>query len=129
LTGTQSNPDGEVSRLSQLQHEALKELERIARKSELMLDLQPGDMVFVNNHALLHSRDHFRDQGPHSRHLVRMWLRDPDLAWQLPPVLARGNHRIYYENELRERWAVGVSASSSASSMAQGQCVDTDLSH
>jgi hypothetical protein len=128
LTGTQSSPETLVSRLSQTQTEALKEIERLASEDQLILDSQLGDMIFVNNHSLLHSRDEFRDDSEHSRHMVRMWLRNADLAWVLPKPLAQGNHRIYWENELRERWAVSVS-SSLASSIAQSQCVDTDLSH
>jgi alpha-ketoglutarate-dependent taurine dioxygenase len=41
-------------------------------------DLEPGEMQFVNNRALGHSRTAFTDwPGPEKkRHLVRLWLRD-----------------------------------------------------
>lgn len=42
-------------------------------------------MVFINNLSLLHARDPYVDakKGP-GRHLVRLWLRNPDLAWHIP---------------------------------------------
>lgn len=45
-------------------------------------------MVFINNLALLHARDPYVDpeQGP-GRHLVRLWLRNPALAWDIPPAM------------------------------------------
>ena len=47
--------------------------------------MKAGDMVFINNLALLHARDSYVDpeQGP-GRHLVRLWLRNPKLAWHIP---------------------------------------------
>ena len=41
-------------------------------------DLEPGQMQFVDNRALGHSRTAFVDypEPAHKRHLVRLWLRD-----------------------------------------------------
>ncbi len=41
--------------------------------------LQPGDMQFVYNHALLHDRTGFRDwpDVQKKRHLLRLWLSIP----------------------------------------------------
>jgi len=40
------------------------------------MKLQPGDMQFVYNHALLHDRAGFRDwpEADRKRHLLRLWL-------------------------------------------------------
>ena len=40
------------------------------------MQLQPGDMQFVYNHALLHDRTAFRDwpNANQKRHLLRLWL-------------------------------------------------------
>ncbi len=45
----------------------------------LVMRLQPGDMQFVYNHALLHDRTGFRDhdQPEDRRHLLRLWLSCP----------------------------------------------------
>jgi alpha-ketoglutarate-dependent taurine dioxygenase len=41
-------------------------------------DLEPGQMQFVDNRALGHSRTAFLDyaEPAQKRHLVRLWLRD-----------------------------------------------------
>jgi len=45
----------------------------------LSMQLQPGDMQFVYNHALLHDRTAFRDwpDAHKKRHLLRLWLSVP----------------------------------------------------
>lgn len=97
-----------LATLSAKQREALDLVERIAAENQLFVSAQPGDLLFVNNHGILHSREAFED-GPgsgQSRYLVRMWLKHPALAWKLPGVLREGNSRIYDENELGERWNI-----------------------
>jgi hypothetical protein len=92
--------------LSGEQREALDLIESLARESQLILDIQPGDLTFINNHALLHSREAF-EVGPRAtRYLVRMWLKNGELAWKLPYQLQMGNQRIYESNELEEKWNV-----------------------
>jgi alpha-ketoglutarate-dependent taurine dioxygenase len=41
-------------------------------------DLEPGEMQFVDNRVLGHSRSAFEDfaEPGRRRHLVRLWLRD-----------------------------------------------------
>lgn len=65
--------------------EALKVFGSLATKHRLRLDTRAGDMVFINNLALLHAREPYVDakEGP-GRHLVRLWLRNPALAWNIP---------------------------------------------
>jgi hypothetical protein len=57
----------------------------LASKYRYCLDLKQGDMVFINNLSLLHARDSYVDpqDGP-GRHFVRLWLRNPELAWAIP---------------------------------------------
>jgi hypothetical protein len=45
----------------------------------LSMTLQPGDMQFVHNHALLHDRTGFADwpEPERRRHLLRLWLSVP----------------------------------------------------
>lgn len=92
--------------LSGEQREALDLIESLARESQLILDIQPGDLTFINNHALLHSREAFEDDPRATRYLVRMWLKNEELAWKLPYQLQMGNQRIYESNELEEKWNV-----------------------
>lgn len=43
---------------------------------QLSMDLRKGDMQFINNYVILHSRTEYRDDDAHRRHLVRLWLDD-----------------------------------------------------
>lgn len=92
--------------LSEEQREALDLIESLARESQLTLNIQPGDLTFINNHALLHSRESFKDDSKSNRYLVRMWLKNEVLAWKLPYQLQMGNQRIYESNELEEKWNI-----------------------
>ena len=98
--------DPRLACISPIQLEALDLIEKLAKESQMILHAQPGDMIFVNNHALLHSRDAFVDNLEAPRYLVRLWLKHSRLAWKLPPALREGNSRIYEDNELGERWNI-----------------------
>lgn len=53
--------------------------------------LQPGDMQFVHNHALLHDRTGFVDwaEDERRRYLLRLWLAPVEGARALPPVFSQ----------------------------------------
>ncbi|KAK8049832.1 hypothetical protein PG994_011562 [Apiospora phragmitis] len=53
----------------------------------LNTDFQKGDMQYVNNLAVFHARDGFTDSPEKKRHLLRLWLRDPENAWETPEAL------------------------------------------
>ncbi len=44
---------------------------------QLTMDFHPGDMQFVNNFVILHSRTEYQDDATHRRHLVRLWMETP----------------------------------------------------
>ena len=55
-------------------------LQEIAEELHLDIDFEPGDMQFLHNHTITHSRSAFRDppgQARH-RHLLRLWLTCDD---------------------------------------------------
>jgi hypothetical protein len=78
--------------------EAINLFDEIAREPEnhVVITLQRGDMVIVNNYVLLHARTGFddHDDPERQRHLLRLWLdaegfRDvPEEFWQF--VTANG---------------------------------------
>ncbi|KAI1138427.1 Clavaminate synthase-like protein [Hypoxylon sp. FL0543] len=76
--------NGSIPQLTLEQQEALAELQRVARKHQVRLETQPGDIVFINNLALLHARESYQDSDSSSRHLVRLWLRNTRLGWLIP---------------------------------------------
>jgi hypothetical protein len=51
------------------------------------MEFRPGDMQFVHNHQILHSRTDFENwpEPERQRHLLRLWLA-PAQARELPPV-------------------------------------------
>ncbi|KAL2261676.1 hypothetical protein VTK26DRAFT_3638 [Humicola hyalothermophila] len=84
----ETGPEPPLPALSPSQLEALQILSNLACKNQHRLDTRPGDIVFINNLALLHARDSYIDpaEGP-GRHLVRLWLRNPKLAWSIPQAM------------------------------------------
>jgi len=73
--------------ITEAQAEALDALHFLADKFNLTLDFQKGDVQYVNNLSIFHARDGFTDAPGHERHLLRLWLRDPELAWKTPEAL------------------------------------------
>jgi hypothetical protein len=76
-------------RLSSLENEAIDFLDALADDDALALSMEflPGDMQFVHNHQILHSRTDFENwpEPERQRHLFRLWLAPPK-ARELPPV-------------------------------------------
>ena len=74
--------------LSRVEVEALDLFDSLIHDPELRLDMlmEPGDMQFANNYAVLHSRTEFQDhEDPAQRRLMlRLWLKMPN-ARQLAP--------------------------------------------
>jgi hypothetical protein len=70
--------------MTELQVEALAELQRIATSPEFYLDMSigEGDIQFLNNRILLHGRTGFEDwpEIVRRRHLMRLWLEVPGWA-------------------------------------------------
>jgi hypothetical protein len=67
-----------VPPLSAAQLEALKTLDQLNHDPRFLLtmDLRPGDLQFLNNHVILHSRTAYEDdpEPERRRHLLRLWL-------------------------------------------------------
>lgn len=82
--------------LSEAQAEALDAVHFTAEKHALNFQLEKGDIQFLNNLALFHAREAFEDgEDSRQRHLIRMWLRNGDLAWQTPEELRAPWEQIY----------------------------------
>lgn len=79
IDSAQRFPD--AMRLTPAHVAALDLFDALANDPELhfSMRLQPGDMQFVYNHALLHDRTGFRDwpDPDQRRHLLRLWLSIP----------------------------------------------------
>ena len=82
----------EARRLVEVEREALAMLDEMANDPALHLKLEfrPGDMQFLHNHQILHSRTDFEDwpEPERRRHLLRLWLA-PREGRPLPPAFAQ----------------------------------------
>ena len=56
----------------------------------------------MNNLSIFHARDGFTNEGEKQRHLVRLWLRDEELAWKLPEEL-KGRFDKVFKDVREER--------------------------
>lgn len=74
--------------LSALEHEALEVAEQVAAQPELVLNMQlmAGDIQFLNNRKILHSRAAYEDYPEKERRrlMLRIWLMVPDWARLAP---------------------------------------------
>lgn len=66
--------------LAPIEREALDTFYDIAEEHVLTMDLEPGDIQFVNNYVLLHDRSGYEDfdEPELKRHMVRLWLNVPN---------------------------------------------------
>lgn len=71
-----------VPRLTPAQAEALSFIEEVCGREELPLDMsfRPGDIQYLNNFSVWHSRTGFvdHDDPAERRHLLRVWLAQPN---------------------------------------------------
>ena len=65
---------------SEALNEALTLFHRLANELSFGMDFRPGDIQFLHNHVIVHSRTAFADwpQPERRRHLLRLWLATPE---------------------------------------------------
>jgi len=84
----------EVPRLTAAQRDALDLMDALCNDATFYLDMsfEPGDMQFICNYVILHSRTEYEDwpEPERKRHLLRLWLRTPGFK-ELPPAFADRN--------------------------------------
>jgi hypothetical protein len=79
--------------LSKVEFEALDLFDSIIHKASIRVDmmLEPGDIQFANNYAVLHSRTEFEDDANPALHrkLLRLWLKMPNARTLAPEFPGR----------------------------------------
>ena len=77
---------------SRAQLEGLKLLDEIAEELHFDIAFEAGDMQFLHNHTVMHSRESFVDfpEPERKRHLLRIWLLTYD-GRPVPPILYERN--------------------------------------
>jgi hypothetical protein len=106
LTGSDASPRTKrLPPITEAQAVALDAVHFLAEKHSIAMSLQPGDIRFINNLAILHSRDAFDDSAQNHRHLARLWAKSEGMAWPTPPGLQMASDRVYSGFEDGEaRW-------------------------
>lgn len=89
--------------LSDREVEALDFLDAVVARPELQLhmELRKGDIQYINNFVILHSRGEYRDTAEARRHLLRIWLDHPD-ARRVGPTLLD----LYAPDQIRKKRAL-----------------------
>ena len=94
--------------LSDFDMEALEEIQRLANSEEFYLDMsiEEGDIQFLNNRIMLHSRSHYEDwpEVARRRHMLRLWLQMP--SWPAMPasqVLHTAGDRLLWRRQRKAR--------------------------
>lgn len=83
------------------QAEALDMVHFTAEKHLVSLQMERGDMQFLNNLAAFHGREAFTDNESteQKRHMLRLWLRNEEYAWGTPEALKDSWFSIYGNSE------------------------------
>lgn len=68
------------------QMHAMHAVEELSKRFCTKVDRKQGDIQFFNNLSILHARGAYQGSNgkPSTRHLLRMFLRDPANAWEKP---------------------------------------------
>jgi hypothetical protein len=97
ILASQRHPD--APRLSDKAREAIRTMVGLANDPDfnVYMDLQPGEMQFINNYHVLHGRTAYEDDAAngYKRHLKRLWLATHALTDR--PVHFRSMGRSHWE--------------------------------
>lgn len=97
--------------------EAMALVEEIALDNAFPLPCDHGDIAFINNLCLMHARTPFDLDAdgaplPSARHVVKLMLRDPEMAWEVPHELDWQVERVYGPNRedgsRKEKWHLSI---------------------
>ncbi|KAE8378657.1 hypothetical protein BDV26DRAFT_280931 [Aspergillus bertholletiae] len=104
FTGFLAQPRStDIPPISEAQAEALDALHFLAEEHSAALDFQKGDVQYINNLSIFHARKGFRDEPDKERHLLRLWLRDPEHAWATPEPLSERWENVYGNVQAEEQ--------------------------
>lgn len=82
--------------LSEIEKEAFDIMDGLIDELQLSIHFEPGDMQFLNNYVILHSRTAFEDypEPDRKRHLLRLWLAVPHGRRLSPETLRERDVRL-----------------------------------
>jgi hypothetical protein len=104
IESAQRFPD--VPRLTVAQREALALMSALCNDPAFYLDMsfEPGDMQFLCNYVILHSRTEYEDweESERKRHLLRLWLCTPGFTDRPAAFASRLAHMIAWQRTPRK---------------------------
>jgi hypothetical protein len=108
ILGVRGNRPEDLPHASTEQMKALAAFELAAYENKFRLPMATGDMIFINNLAIVHAREAFEDDQTNERHIARLWLRDEDRAWSIPAPLVENHRKVFGGDQtIPERWRLG----------------------
>jgi len=105
LTGSEATPRSPgIPPITDAQALALDTVHFTAAAHCVRFQPHLGDMFFVNNFAVMHSRNAFQDDDigvwpRRRRYVLRLWLDNPEHGWGVPPGLQLAWDRIFEDAE------------------------------
>lgn len=119
-----------IPAITEAQAEALDALHYTAEKHALALQFKAGDIQFVNNLSVFHARLGFRDSATKKRHLVRLWLRDEENAWDTPEELKTRWARVYDGvQEEKQVFPLEATVRSASKATIKPEAITPDVKH
>ncbi|KAF1929362.1 Clavaminate synthase-like protein [Didymella exigua CBS 183.55] len=78
--------DTSMPKVSDKQMYSMHVIQNLATRLSTKLDRKQGDIQFINNLSIMHAREAYQGTNgkASTRHLLRMFLRDPGNAWEKP---------------------------------------------
>ena len=90
-----SQRHADAPRITDVQRDALRTVEEMAKEpdNQVLMELLPGDIQFINNYHVLHGRTAYEDDrdGGRVRHLKRLWL-ETNVLTDRPPYFTNRSH-------------------------------------
>lgn len=86
LGSPQIQRDPTMPKVSDKHMYAMHVVQELAKRFCARLDRKQGDIQFINNLSIMHAREAYQGTNgkASTRHLLRMFLRDPENAWNKP---------------------------------------------
>lgn len=123
--GSRARKD-DIPALTEKQIEALDALQVASADSGFAVPTQPGDILYFNNVHIFHAREPYVESGTAStlpermdRHVLRLWLRDPNRTTPLAAPLQKIWDEIYGPNTEHGREEIWNTKAEAAFSMNQ----------
>ncbi|KAK3075905.1 hypothetical protein LTR53_000334 [Teratosphaeriaceae sp. CCFEE 6253] len=99
VTGWQRMRNPDLPTPTQAQLDALDAVQSTGQANGFPLPIAKGDMLFVNDMAIMHARRGFSEHGQYlKRHLVKMFFHDPAQGWTVPASVEGERERMYGPN-------------------------------